>query len=267
MRVSIIGTGLIGASIGMALKTKGFEVLGVDQNAENLEVARRRQAIDADASVAEAAECDVVFVCVPPSLLGPVCSEVLSLASPETLVTDCGSVKSEVAELALSHPNLVPGHPMAGHEKGGPKFATPWLFRGAKWLLTPVSSTSKDFLDKTIGWVKQLEATPITIAAETHDAYVGMCSHLPHVLAGALVRMADEAKLPDMFGGSWKDLTRVAGVDPGLWSDILISNRDHLPEVLKAMEAEIATMRGLIESGDKEAVFMWFKEVKDAKGN
>lgn len=266
-RVSIIGTGLIGASIGLALKSLGIEVLGCDQSSENAEVAKRRQAIDSIVDLAGAAEADFVFVCVPPSALVETCSLLMPIVSSETVVTDCGSVKSEMASLAREYPNFVPGHPMAGHEKGGPKFATPWLFKGAKWLLTPVNETSKHALSRAKHVVKLLEAEPVEIGADDHDKFVAICSHLPHVLAGALVRLATEHQLPEMFGGSWKDLTRVAGVDPGLWSDILVSNSTELPAVLKAMEAEIAAVRALVESRDRVAVAEWFKEVQIVKGN
>ncbi|HLO99199.1 MAG TPA: prephenate dehydrogenase/arogenate dehydrogenase family protein [Fimbriimonas sp.] len=266
-RVSIIGTGLIGASIGLALKSLGVEVLGCDRSVENLEIAKRRQAIDSMVELSAAAEADFVFVCVPPSALLATCSELLPLVTEDAVVTDCGSVKSEMASLAREFPNFVPGHPMAGHEKGGPKFATPWLFKNAKWLLTPVAETSAAAIDRAKQMVRLLEADPVMIGADEHDKFVAICSHLPHVLAGSLVRLATEHQLPEMFGGSWKDLTRVAGVDPGLWSDILISNSAELPAVLQAMEAEIAAVRLLVESGDRAAVAEWFKEVQIAKGD
>jgi prephenate dehydrogenase len=266
-RVSIIGTGLIGASIGLALKSLGVEVLGCDQSTEHLEVAKRRQAIDSIVDLGVAATADFVFVCVPPSALVAVCSQLLPQIGADTVVSDCGSVKSEMAAFARDYPNFVPGHPMAGHEKAGPKFATPWLFKNAKWLLTPVPETSGSAIARATQMVKLLEADPVQIGADEHDQFVAICSHLPHVLAGSLVRIAKEHQLPDMFGGSWKDLTRVAGVDPGLWSDILISNSAELPSILKAMELEIAAVRLLVEAGDKAAVANWFKEVQIAKGD
>ena len=187
MQIGIVGTGLIGASIGMSLKSQGFEVFGCDSSAEHIEIALRRNAIDHSASLAEVARLDLVFICVSPSLVVPLSQEAYSLKGELSVFTDCGSTKTEIALWAATKPDFVPGHPMAGHEKSGPSFATNWLFRGAKWILTPTAATSPRALDMVEEFVKKMDAIPVRLKPESHDRQVGILSHLPHVLAGLLV--------------------------------------------------------------------------------
>lgn len=266
MQIGIVGTGLIGGSIGMSLKTSGYRVIGCDSSPEHLEIALRRNAIDAVGSLAEVSQLDLVFVCVSPSLVVPLSAEVYGLKGPSTVITDCGSTKNEIAAWAADKPDFVPGHPMAGHEKSGPAFATNWLFRGAKWILTPSPATSKRALDLVEEVVKKMDAVPVRLDPGSHDRQVGVLSHLPHVLAGLLIEARKTIPGGDISAGSWKDLTRVAGVDPSLWSDIMISNRAELSSILGSFMADMGKVQGLLDSGDKAGLEKWLKDVAAAKG-
>jgi len=265
LQIGIVGTGLIGGSIGMSLKSMGFTVYGCDSSAEHLEVALRRNAIDHSASLAEVAKLDLVFICVSPSLVVPISQEAYALKGPESVFTDCGSTKTEIAAWAASKPDFVPGHPMAGHEKSGTAFATNWLFRGAKWILTPNMETSTRALELVETFVKKMDAIPVRLAPETHDRQVGVLSHLPHVLAGLLVESRKSIPQGDNSAGSWKDLTRVAGVDPKLWDDIMISNRAELSQILGDFAANMASIQHLLEASDRAGLEKWLKDIAIAK--
>jgi prephenate dehydrogenase len=261
VQIGIIGTGLIGGSVGMAMKVQGHEVLGLDANPSHLEVALRRNSIDRAATLAEIAQCDVVFVCVSPSLLVPVSEEAYALKAEKTIFTDCGSTKTQIAAWAADKDMFVPGHPMAGHEKSGPSYATNWLFRGAKWILTPNANTSKQAVKIIEVLVKEMEAIPVSIPAATHDRQIGVLSHLPHVVAALLIQSRDSVPKGDVTGGSWRDLTRVGGVDPKLWTDIFSSNRQELLGVLGEFSDNLQAFKTLLESGDRAQLEKWLEQI------
>lgn len=265
MQIGIVGTGLIGASIGMSLKSQGFEVHGCDANSEHIEIALRRNSIDRGATLAEVSKLDLVFVCVSPSLIVPLSKDAYELKGISSVFTDCGSTKTEIASWASSKPDFVPGHPMAGHEKSGPSFATNWLFRGAKWILTPNEQTSPWALELVEEFVRKMDAEPVRLKPESHDRQVGILSHLPHVLAGLLIESRKSIPKGDISGGSWKDLTRVAGVDPKLWADILVSNRTELVEIFAQFSANMNLVQGMLESNNREGLEKWLSSIAHAK--
>jgi prephenate dehydrogenase len=265
MQIGIIGTGLIGASIGMALKSQGYVVHGCDANAEHIEIALRRNAIDSGSTLSDIAKLDLIFVCVSPSLIVPVSQDAYAMKGATSVFTDCGSTKSEIAAWAETTPDFVPGHPMAGHEKGGPSFATNWLFRGAKWILTPNKNTSPRALDLVEEFVKKMDAIPVRLKPDSHDRQVGILSHLPHILAGLLIESRKSIPSGDISGGSWKDLTRVAGVDPKLWADILISNRTEMVDILAKFAANMNEIQHLLEANDRKGLEKWLRDIAVAK--
>jgi len=265
LQIGIVGTGLIGASIGMSLKSQGYEVQGCDSKPEHIEIALRRNAIDSGVSLTEVSKLDLVFICVSPSLIVPISQEAYQSKGESSVFTDCGSTKTEIAAWATSNPDFVPGHPMAGHEKSGPSFATNWLFRGSKWILTPCETTSPRALDLVEEFVKKMDATPVRLKPDSHDRQVGILSHLPHILAGLLIESRKSIPKGDISGGSWKDLTRVAGVDPLLWADILISNRTELSDILSKFSDDLKMVTTLLDSNDRKGLERWLKEIAIAK--
>jgi len=252
MTVGIVGTGLIGTSIGMGLVAEGITVLGVDPNREALQIAQRRFGISVPAEIANLRECEVVFVTAPPRFCAQAIVDVLNVVSGETVVTDATSVKSEIVEAVNKQigllPNFVPSHPMAGHEKSGPEFASQWMFRGAKWLVTPHEGCSGQAiknLEKVIGL---LGGVPVRCGLEEHDRAVAVVSHLPHVFAALLVKYGAELDSRDIGGGSWRDLTRVAGVDPDLWTQILTGNKRPVAEVLRRAAKDLEALGTALEN-------------------
>ena len=267
MTIGVAGCGLIGGSIGLACRGNGHVVLGYDEDSRACEVAFERGCVDRVASLKEVAGADLVFVCVPPALI-PMVSADICLAKPSaTVVTDCGSVKGSVVDWLNSagEARFVPGHPMAGHEKSGAKFASAWMFRGAKWILTPCDFTEPAAIKAVEKIVKEIGAVPVRVDAERHDREVAVLSHLPHALAAVLVRMGGRLDSTEASAGSWKDLTRVGGVDPNLWTQILLANRVEVAKVLAEFEADLGQLKSALETGDEGGVQAFFKEAQRAK--
>jgi len=263
MKIGIAGLGLIGGSIGLALRDPRREVVGYDAFPEAAELALKRFCVDQVQSLEEVCQADVIFVAVPPSVCVSLLAKIAQLRGPETIVTDCTSVKAEVAAWA-KHAKaewFVPGHPMAGHEKGTAAFASAWMFRGATWLLTPTSRT-KTSATKAVGLlIEEMGAKPARLDAEAHDAHVALTSHLPHVVASALAAMSDGDAAMRTAGPSWRDMTRVAESDPELWTQISLGNRAALAETLGRLEGKLAEFRGeLLRDVPDAAVLRGFFE-------
>lgn len=250
--VAIIGTGLIGASAGMALRAVGWEAVGWDTHPDALDVAQRRGAIDRIAgSEAEAVSgADLVILAGP---LGAVLSSLGTLATT-ALVTDVAGVKVPVQAAAPAGLRFVGGHPMAGREHAGPAAATPALFRGAAWILTPNGADERD-VDELTGIIESVGAVPTAMTAEDHDRVVASISHLPHMIATALVnQVASQADLRELAAGSFRDLTRVAASDPGFWPEVLVANREHISRSLDGLITQLGHLRASLDAEDEAGI-------------
>jgi len=233
--LGIVGVGLIGGSIGMAARRAGWEVLGVD-TAATLVRAMELGAIDRPAELAEAGDVDLLVLATPLSRI----PELLrGLAATDAVVTDVGSAKAAVVRSAASAGvrRFVGGHPMAGSQLAGVANASPDLFRGARYLLTPTGDTLPEAYAVVTQFVRDdLGAMPTAVDPERHDLMVAALSHLPHLLAVALLQVTSEIS-PDalaLAGPSFRDLTRVGAANPALWADILAENAGAVREVLSS---------------------------------
>ncbi|HEX3686275.1 MAG TPA: prephenate dehydrogenase/arogenate dehydrogenase family protein [Gaiellaceae bacterium] len=266
-RLGIIGTGLIGASVGLAAKRAGVEqVKGYDFSETVREAARERGAIDhVSITGEEVLDADVVVVAVPVIALRSVLRDVLE--GVETTVTDVGSTKSNLAE-ALASPNFVGGHPVTGSEAHGPQHATADLFDGATWFLTPTAQTDPGRHRLVHGFVSALGATPVAIDPEAHDRLVALTSHLPHALANLLVNQAGAIRVEGheplaAAGGSLRDMTRVAGANPRIWMDIFLENSGAIRESLGEHRRRIEQLEAALEAGDGGFLARWIGEAAD----
>ncbi|MCW2990185.1 MAG: Prephenate dehydrogenase [Solirubrobacterales bacterium] len=246
MKVAVIGTGLIGASIGLAARERlGAAVAGVDPDPGP---ALAAGAIDEATSLAEALEgADAAFVAVPVPALAEVTAAAVAAAGPQCVVTDVGSVKAPVVA-AIGDERFVGGHPLAGAEQGGAAAARADMFEGAPWFLTPTKATSGIQLERLHRLLAELGARPSVIDAEAHDRAMATVSHLPHVLANVLVTLAGES-LP-ATGPSFRDATRVAGANPALWAGIYAGNAEALGASIDQAIAALEDVRGRLAAGD-----------------
>ncbi len=247
----IVGTGLIGASVGLAMREAGWATFGWDTNQETLQKSADLGALSPSRSLEAITEkVDILF------LAGPLSANLNTLRSLETgaLVTDVTSVKRPFVGAAGLETRFVGGHPMAGREHAGPSAASATLFRGATWVLCSDGATGED-LDYLTRLVREFGANPIQMTAAAHDRAVAEISHLPHLLAVALTNLvaADPASA-GLVAGSFRDLTRVAGADTGWWPEVLAANSDEVARALEDLVSRTQSISNAADGGDIAAV-------------
>jgi prephenate dehydrogenase len=268
---------LIGGSVGLAARARpdGAKVRGFDSSAAALGLALERGAIDerCDEPQQVVAGADVCFVCCPVGALSDAVETVLA-AGGDCAVSDVGSTKRAVLEsvagAGLSDSDgsrFIGGHPLAGAEAAGVEHARADLFQGATWYLTPSERTSGIHYDRLYRVISSFGARPAAIPADAHDRLMATVSHLPHVLANVLVSQAaralleEEQRLP-ATGPSFRDATRVAGANPGLWRDILLTNREAIDAELAACADAIAQLRTRLRERDAGAMERWIEDAR-----
>lgn len=239
--IAILGTGLIGTSLGIALRSNGREVRGWDPDRETAERSARREALDRVCRSYDQAAGEAETVV----LAGPLRATVEILGELRTggMVTDVAGVKTPVVRARPPGMRLVAGHPMAGRERSGPEAATPALFRGSAWILCTDGAEPED-LEKAAGMAESVGAVPTKMTAAEHDRVVAGISHLPQMLAAALVNWAArDAGAMRLASGSFRDLTRVADSESDWWPEVLAANAAYLEEAIDGLTAALRTMR------------------------
>ena len=266
MKVAVLGVGLIGGSIGLAARRRaGAHVSGYDRDREVCARALALGAIDSAAEgIADAVSgADVVFVATPLSAIAETVASALDSADPGCVVSDVGSTKRPLAAAGADE-RFIGGHPLAGAETAGVEHAREELFDGATWYLTPArGSTAGVLYERLHRLLGTIGARPTAIDPVTHDRLMACVSHLPHVLANALVEQAaaltaDEGtqRLPAV-GPSFRDATRVAGANTGIWTDIYLSNRDALAEGIDELLERLREVRSWLAESDAGALGEW----------
>ncbi|MBV8947530.1 MAG: prephenate dehydrogenase/arogenate dehydrogenase family protein [Solirubrobacterales bacterium] len=263
MRIALVGVGLIGGSIGLAARERlGASVAGCD-SLHALDAAAKLGAIDRPcADIGEAVrDAEAAFVAVPVGAIHSAVGAVLAAAPEGCVVSDVGSTKRSIVA-ALDDPRFVGGHPLAGAETAGVQHARADLFEGATWYLTPTPTTSGILYERLHRFLHSLGARPVAIEPEVHDAILATVSHLPHVLANVLVAQAASTlaaggeRLP-ATGPSFRDATRVAGANSGIWTDIYLSNRDALAAGIDDTIERLRAVRDTLQVADARAVTDW----------
>jgi prephenate dehydrogenase len=260
LKLAVLGVGLIGGSIGLAAKehVEDIEVVGFGRDADRLRVAEERGAIDRGAaSIEDAVEgAGLVFACAPVGALPDLVSAALGASGDDTLVTDVGSTKQDLVR-RTPDPRFVGGHPIAGAETAGVEHARADLFQNAVWYLTPHEQSGGLLYERLHRFVVDVGARPVAVDAETHDRLVAVFSHLPHVLANVLAsqaaaRLSEHGEALRQVGPSFRDMTRVAGANTAIWSDIYRSNRAAIAEEIRGFRRELDEVERRLESGDVE---------------
>ena len=262
--VAIIGTGLIGASVGLALKDQGWKTIGWDPSPDALERATERNATDSAASSVSDAIQGVDLVV----LAGPLEANLATLRGMKTeaLVTDVTSVKMPLVEAAPVGLRFVGGHPMAGREHAGPGAASPALFRGAPWVICDDQVAASD-LEELVAVVTSVGANPVVMSAQRHDQVVAAVSHLPHLLAVALVNtISDNRDAEELVSGSFRDLTRVASAESSWWPEVLTSNAEAVTGAIDDLIASLADLRERVAAGDREALTTRLETARSRRG-
>jgi len=260
MRIAVLGVGLIGGSIGLAARERldGVEVVGHGRSLDRLERACKLGAIDtATGSLADAVSgTEIVFCCAPVGALAAQVKQALAAAPSDCVVTDVGSVKRAIVE-ANEGERFIGGHPIAGAETAGVEHARADLFDGAVWYLTPSHRSGGILYERLHRCLVGLGATPTAIEAAAHDRILATVSHLPHVLANALVaQAAGRGDLPHV-GPSFRDATRVAGANSDVWTDIYLANAGAIVTEIDATVQRLRSVAETLRAGDAAAVRAW----------
>lgn len=247
--VGIVGLGLIGGSMGLALRGKGILVRGLDVSPAHRQIARNLGIVDeAVETLTELTrQVDVVILAVPVKAILQLLPQVARAAPSDALILDTGSVKAPVSRMMATLPGsgrCAGGHPIAGRERSGPDAADADLFRGRAFVLTPHVGSEPRFVERARQLVETLGALPILLDASRHDDIVSRTSHLPQLLSTALALSLVPADL-QLSGSGLKDMTRLARSDPGMWRDILVLNRAN---VVPAIRQYITLLEGFLQS-------------------
>jgi prephenate dehydrogenase len=256
VRVAVIGTGLIGTSVALALREHGAGVWLADADPE---AARLAANLGAGEPLPDTGTADVAVIAVPPSAV----AAILAAAQARGLAacyTDVASVKqlpvTQARALGCDLTSYVPGHPLAGREKHGPAAARADLFLGRTWALCPAPETSEQAVAAITALVRTCGAVPVRTEAAAHDRWVALVSHAPHLVAAAMAARleAAPAEALDLAGQGLRDVTRVAAGDTGLWTQILAANAEPVAEVLAAVAADLAEAARMLTEGDPKSV-------------
>ena len=267
-KMTIIGVGLLGASLAKACKERDLveEVVGYGRNRENLEKARVLKVIDhCSTDLAEAVkDADLVVLCTPVTSIIPLIQNMISKIRPGTLITDVGSVKEpivmEAEKLVPEGVYFVGSHPIAGGENSGLEASTADLYQNAKCIVTPTGKTNNKALEKISALWQAVGMQIINLSAEEHDFVFGAVSHLPHIVVYALMntlgalRTQDNREVTAFSGAGLKDITRIASSDPVMWRDICLSNRNHSLDLIDRFQNKLDEIRSTIEKGDGQAL-------------
>ncbi len=265
-RANVLGLGLIGGSLALALQRAGYEVGGDDADASKISVAIDRGIIQ---HVGLFEDAEVTFVATPVNTV----AEQVSRALQQTngVVTDVGSVKAHVASV-VTDPRFVAGHPMAGSELDGLDGADVAMFEGAVWVLTPSPTSSDSSFSVLAGLITKIGAEVVALDPQHHDDLVAIVSHVPHLAAATLMRLADNRSeehlaLLRLAAGGFRDMTRIASGRPGIWLDICEQNRDAIVRGLDSLIGGLAEMRDIVAAGDRDALFSSLDQARRARMN
>jgi prephenate dehydrogenase len=265
-RANVIGLGLIGGSIGLALRNRGWHVTG-----EDIDSSREQAAVDVGA-IDEGGfdhSAEITFVAVP--VLAAADHVKRALAETSGTVTDVGSVKAPICR-SRDDPRFVGGHPMAGSELDGLDGADGDLFNGAVWVLTPVEHSDDTTFAQVANVVASLGAEVVALSPERHDQLVAVVSHVPHLTAATLMGLASDraeehAALLRLAAGGFRDMTRVASGHPDIWLDICAENKVAILDVLEQLIAGLSDVRDLIGADDRDALLARLTDARQARVN
>jgi prephenate dehydrogenase len=280
-RAHVIGTGLVGGSIGLGLRRRGWWVTGSDADADAAHRAQQLGALDevvagpapavaagggapANAPVSPPA---ITFVATPAGDVVPAARKGLAAGG---VVTDVAGVKGPIVAALGDDGRFVGGHPMAGSEQEGVEGADPELFVGATWVLTPTAHTAPDAYATVQGVAASLGANVVAVPAERHDSLVALVSHVPHLTAASLMNLAADAATEDatllrLAAGGFRDMTRIAAGRPGIWPDVVAENREGITDTIDRLVGALTAMRQVVTSGNREELLRILHRAREAR--
>ncbi|MEW6313598.1 MAG: prephenate dehydrogenase/arogenate dehydrogenase family protein [Pseudomonadota bacterium] len=269
-KIVIFGVGLIGGSFALALRHAGLarRIVGVGRSRANLDLAMQRGLVDEAGTDAVAVQdADLVLLAIPVGQMGAAMAAMVPHLAAHAIVTDAGSTKQDVVALARRHLGMhlarfVPAHPIAGSEQTGAGAAQADLYQDKNVIMTPLAETDREALARVTQAWRACGARVLEMTPPQHDAVFAAVSHLPHVLAFALVDMIaaqpNREQLLQFAASGFRDFTRIAGSSPEMWRDIALANRDALLVQLGNYQDELGQLRRLLEAGDGASLYELF---------
>ncbi len=274
-KVAIIGVGLLGGSLALALKKNKFNLVGWNHRAGSRRKASKLLPVVPTFENAVRG-ADIVVLCAHSGSITPVLKQLTSLVNPGTLIMDVSSVKGEVVREAEKIPGIknhfVPCHPMAGKEKSGPAFADSKLYKGRFVFITPLSKTAPKLIQRAVRFWKRVGAIPVVMNAKNHDRDVALTSHLPHLLASALITIyGNQIRLSPStqraVGSGFRDFTRIAAGSPAMWTDIVEMNAGEIKSFLNQFRKNLALMSKNLKSGNRRHWISFFEKARSIREN
>lgn len=265
-RATIVGTGLIGGSVGLSLRKQGWRISAVDVDRSVAERAVGEGAADA---VGLDPDSDLVVIAAP---VGAIPEEARrALAETRAIVTDVGSTKADICH-AVDDPRFVGGHPMAGSEQDGLDGAHGDLFNGAMWVLTPLESTDEGAFAAVRSVVRSIGAETLALPPAVHDELVAQVSHVPHLTAAALMNLADTTAVEHrallrLAAGGFRDMTRISAGRPTIWPDICVANQAAIVDGLDQLIEALTSMRELVSTSDRAGILDVLASARSARIN
>ncbi len=277
-QVTIIGTGLIGASLGLALKKKKIanSIIGIDKSKVNLKNALQNHSIDEARTKIDSRirKSEIIFLCTPVSLIDPITKKLIKFIRKNAIVSDVGSVKDcfqkETIQESMHNFHIVPGHPIAGTEHSGSKYAEEELFKNKWCIITPINNDKEPI--KTISNIWKKIGMKISImSVQEHDKIMSITSHLPHLIAFTIVGTAfninvkKKKEMINFSAGGFRDFTRIGSSDSKMWTDIFIKNKKFILKTLDSFFDDINALKKYIIKNDYEKIFNLLKRTKEIR--
>jgi prephenate dehydrogenase len=279
-QMTILGVGLIGASLAQSCKQRNLvgTVVGFGRNAANLKKSQERNIIDSGSTDLKTAVSgsDLIVLCTPVGVLAERIGEMIPFLQEGCIITDAGSVKGPMVEkidaLMPDSVYYVGAHPIAGGEKSGLEASSADLLTGAKCIITPTANTRAEALQRVTEFWTEVGMQTITMDVHEHDTIFGALSHLPHVVAYALmntvanVKTENHADILSMSGGGLKDITRIASSDPVMWRDICLENKRPVVTLIDQFQNTLENIKTLIEQDQADALQETFASANGHRG-
>lgn len=279
MKIGFIGLGLIGGSIAKAIRHyyPDAEIVAFDKNRETLALATAESVVNTAVTVVDDnfRGCSYIFLCTPVIYNSAYLSQVKSFLSPNTILTDVGSVKTPIHEDAKKlglESCFVGGHPMTGSEKSGYANSKAVLIENAYYIISLSSDSQKEKAEEYEAFIRSLKAIPVILDYRTHDYVTGTISHLPHVIAAGLVNFVRDHDTSDelmklLAAGGFKDITRIASSSPTMWEHILLSNRENISHILENYIALLKDAKDMIDSADAQKIYHFFDSSRNYRNS
>ena len=278
-KIGFVGLGLIGGSIAKAIRQyyPDYEIVAFDKSKETLALATQETAIDVACTTIDDNfdNCSYIFLCAPVSYNTAYLKQLKSHLNENCILTDVGSVKTsihkEVIALGLEE-HFIGGHPMAGSEKSGFVNSKAMLIENAYYIITPTAIVAKEKVDAYAAFVESLKALPVVLDYEEHDYITGAISHLPHIIASALVNFVKdkdgkEELMKQLAAGGFKDITRIASSSPTMWQHICLKNKDNIVNILDEYIAVLENAKRSVADGAESDIYNFFETSKNYRNS